>query len=131
MGMSLAGSLSSSAAASVRPLSGSIRVQAPASASVLRRDDWMAATYRDPAAMWFHGYPWENLLLGRMGDERVTTRNVIVVRVDPEKNLLLVRGAVPGHNQALVRIRPAVAPKRVPAKGKAEGGAAAKPAKKK
>jgi pyruvate dehydrogenase E1 component alpha subunit len=40
------------------------------SAAALRPDDWMVATYRDAAAMWFHGYPWENLLLGRMGDER-------------------------------------------------------------
>jgi pyruvate dehydrogenase E1 component alpha subunit len=30
----------------------------------------MVATYRDAAAMWFHGYPRELLLLGRMGDER-------------------------------------------------------------
>jgi pyruvate dehydrogenase E1 component subunit alpha len=40
------------------------------SAAALRADDWMVATYRDAAAMWFHGYPWELLLLGRMGDER-------------------------------------------------------------
>ena len=40
------------------------------SAAALRPDDWMVATYRDAAAMWFHGYPWELLLLGRMGDER-------------------------------------------------------------
>ena len=40
------------------------------SAAVLRRDDWMVGTYRDAAAMWFHGYTWDNLLLGRMGDER-------------------------------------------------------------
>jgi len=40
------------------------------SAAVLRGDDWMVGTYRDAAAMWFHGYTWDNLLLGRMGDER-------------------------------------------------------------
>lgn len=40
------------------------------SAAALRADDWMVATYRDAAAMWFHGYPWELLLLQRMGDER-------------------------------------------------------------
>jgi pyruvate dehydrogenase E1 component alpha subunit len=38
--------------------------------AALRPDDWLVATYRDAAAMWFHGYPWELLLLGRMGDER-------------------------------------------------------------
>ena len=28
------------------------------SAATLRADDWMAGTYRDAAAMWFHGYTW-------------------------------------------------------------------------
>jgi pyruvate dehydrogenase E1 component alpha subunit len=32
--------------------------------------DWVVGTYRDAAAMWFHGYPWLNLILGRTGDER-------------------------------------------------------------
>ena len=32
--------------------------------------DWLVASYRDAAAMYFHGYPWKNLLLTRMGDER-------------------------------------------------------------
>ncbi|HXV76059.1 MAG TPA: 50S ribosomal protein L3 [Candidatus Polarisedimenticolaceae bacterium] len=34
---------------------------------------------------------------GRMGGDRVTLKNVKVVRVDAEKNLLLVRGSIPGH----------------------------------
>ena len=40
------------------------------SAATLAPDDWMAATYRDAAAMWMQGYPWELLILGRTGDER-------------------------------------------------------------
>jgi pyruvate dehydrogenase E1 component alpha subunit len=40
------------------------------SAAVLRPDDWMVATYRDAAAMWMQGYPWELLLAGRTGHER-------------------------------------------------------------
>ncbi|NQV05076.1 pyruvate dehydrogenase (acetyl-transferring) E1 component subunit alpha [bacterium] len=40
------------------------------SAAALRPGDWMAGTYRDAAAMWMHGYPFVNLLLFRMGDER-------------------------------------------------------------
>ena len=40
------------------------------SAAALRSDDWMVPTYRDAAAMAFHGYPRKLLLLGRMGDER-------------------------------------------------------------
>lgn len=49
-------------------------------------------------------------MAGRMGNERVTTRNVLVARVDAERNLLYVRGSVPGHNGATVRVRRAVAP---------------------
>jgi len=48
-------------------------------------------------------------MAGQMGNERVTLRNVEVVRVDPEKNLLFIRGGVPGHNNGLVRVRKAVA----------------------
>jgi large subunit ribosomal protein L3 len=45
---------------------------------------------------------------GQMGDARVTTLNIEVVRVDPEKRLLFVRGGVPGHNDAVVRVRASV-----------------------
>jgi large subunit ribosomal protein L3 len=62
----------------------------------------------------FPGHVWKGKrMYGRMGDERVTTRNVVVVKVDAAKNLVLVRGSVPGHNQALVCLRSAVAPKPV------------------
>lgn len=44
---------------------------------------------------------------GHMGDERVTTRGLRVVSVDPEKNLLLVHGAVPGPRGSLVMVREA------------------------
>jgi large subunit ribosomal protein L3 len=47
-------------------------------------------------------------MAGQMGNERVTTRNLEVVRVDTDRNLLFVRGAVPGHNNALVKIRKAI-----------------------
>ena len=43
---------------------------------------------------------------GRYGNERVTIRNLDVVRIDAENNLLLVRGAVPGFNGAYVMVRP-------------------------
>jgi large subunit ribosomal protein L3 len=45
---------------------------------------------------------------GRMGNERVTVLNLEVVKVDAERGLLYVRGAVPGHRTALVRVRPTV-----------------------
>lgn len=38
--------------------------------AALEPDDWLVASYRDAGAMWFHGYPWMNLFLGRTGDER-------------------------------------------------------------
>ncbi len=45
---------------------------------------------------------------GHMGDERVTVRSLDVVRIDADKNLILVKGPVPGANQGLLEIRPAV-----------------------
>lgn len=42
---------------------------------------------------------------GRMGGERVTIRGLRVVRVDPERHLLLIRGAIPGPRGGLVMIR--------------------------
>ena len=41
---------------------------------------------------------------GQMGSERVTVRNLSVVRVDTEKNILVVRGAVPGSGGSYVVI---------------------------
>ena len=42
---------------------------------------------------------------GHMGNKQVTVKNLEVVRVDAEKNLLLVKGAVPGPKKALVTIK--------------------------
>lgn len=42
---------------------------------------------------------------GRMGSERVTVKNLKIVKVDPENNLLAVRGAVPGRRGMLLEIR--------------------------
>jgi large subunit ribosomal protein L3 len=44
---------------------------------------------------------------GRMGGDRVTVQNLEVVMVDPERNLLAIRGAVPGAKNGLVEIREA------------------------
>jgi large subunit ribosomal protein L3 len=51
---------------------------------------------------------------GHMGMDRVTTRNLKVLRVDAENNLIVVRGAVPGANGGYVLIRKAVAAKPEP-----------------
>ncbi len=45
---------------------------------------------------------------GHMGNVRRTAQNLEVVRVDAERNLLLIKGAVPGHGGSRVVVRPAV-----------------------
>ena len=45
---------------------------------------------------------------GQMGGKRITIQNLEVVRVDAEKNLLLIKGAVPGPRKALVTFRESV-----------------------
>ena len=61
---------------------------------------------------------------GHLGDERVTARNLVLVGVDKEKNLLLVRGTVPGANGEVVFVRQAkaVAPRNPATVGKKEKG---------
>lgn len=44
-------------------------------------------------------------MAGRMGGERVTVRNLRVIRLDPERNLLFVKGSVPGHKGAFVILK--------------------------
>jgi large subunit ribosomal protein L3 len=43
-----------------------------------------------------------------MGRENVTVLSLRVVKIDPEKQLIMVRGAVPGVNKGLVLVRAAV-----------------------
>ena len=50
---------------------------------------------------------------GHMGADRVTVRNLKVLRVDAENNLLMIEGAVPGGPNSVVLIRKAVAAKRI------------------
>lgn len=47
-------------------------------------------------------------MAGHMGNERVTVQNLQVLRVDVERNLLLIQGSVPGPNEGLVIVRRAV-----------------------
>jgi large subunit ribosomal protein L3 len=47
-------------------------------------------------------------MAGHMGAEQVTIQNLEVVRIDTERNLLLVKGAVPGAPGGDVIVRPAV-----------------------
>lgn len=60
-----------------------------------------AASY--PARV-FKGMP----MAGRMGNEQVTVLNLEVVKVDAERNLLLIKGAVPGPKKGRITIRKAI-----------------------
>jgi len=48
------------------------------------------------------------LLPGRMGGEQITVQNLQIVKVDEERNLLLIKGNVPGPRKALLKIKTAV-----------------------
>ena len=45
---------------------------------------------------------------GRMGRDTVTVQNIDLVKVIADRNLLLVKGAIPGAKGSLVRVRPAI-----------------------
>jgi large subunit ribosomal protein L3 len=47
-------------------------------------------------------------MAGRMGNDRVTIQNLRVLRVDPERNILLIEGSVPGPNEGVVIVQRAV-----------------------
>jgi len=47
-------------------------------------------------------------MAGHMGNERVTTQNLEIIKVDAERNLLLIKGAVPGAKNGTVTVRPSV-----------------------
>lgn len=82
-----------------------------------------------------HVFPGKRMA-GHLGDKTRTTLNLEVVRVDVERQLLLVKGAVPGSSGRDVIVRPAIKPRKAAAPGakpqapKAEPKAAAKPAAK-
>lgn len=46
--------------------------------------------------------------MGRMGNERVTVQNLEIVRIDSERNLILIKGAIPGNKGGLVTIKETV-----------------------
>jgi len=48
------------------------------------------------------------LLPGRMGGEQITVQNLTIVKVDVERNLLLIKGNVPGAKKSLVKVKSAV-----------------------
>jgi len=67
--------------------------------------------YRQPGSVGAGTTPgrtWLNTRMsGHMGHEQVTVKKLRVIRVDPERNLILVRGAVPGSRNALLVVQKA------------------------
>jgi large subunit ribosomal protein L3 len=68
-------------------------------------------SHRQPGSVGAGTYPGKVLkgtgMAGRMGNDRVTVKKMTVVRADAERNLLLIKGPVPGARNALVLVRKA------------------------
>jgi len=73
--------------------------------------------HRAPGSIGSSAYPsrvFKGMRMGgRMGGDRVTVKNLTVVRVDEDNNLLVVRGAVPGATGAYLAVRKSRAPRRI------------------
>jgi large subunit ribosomal protein L3 len=69
-----------------------------------------SVSHRAPGSIGQRTYPGKvfkgKKMPGRMGGERVTMRNLVVVGIEAEQNLVLIRGSIPGANQGLVVLRP-------------------------
>ena len=79
---------------------------------VKRRTHGTHEFFRHGGAIGAGAYPGKVIkgmkMAGQHGNSRVTALNLEVVRVDSDKNLLFIRGGVPGHNDAIVRVRVSV-----------------------
>lgn len=93
-------------------------------------------SYRRPGSIGSAADPAKGVQKGRRmcghyGDSRFTQKNLLLVAIDTERNLLFVRGSVPGYNGALVHVRTAktgrpVSAEKVPTLALSFGGSAAK-----
>lgn len=72
-------------------------------------DSHGSTAHRRPGSIGQCAYPgriWKNKrMAGHTGMDRMTVRNLEVVSVDPENNLIAVRGAIPGHSRSYVMVR--------------------------
>ena len=78
----------------------------------LRMSHGNGPVHRHPGSIGSNTYPGKvfkgKKMSGRYGNERVTIQNLQVVKVDSERNILLVKGAIPGAKGSLVSIKEAV-----------------------
>lgn len=69
-------------------------------------------SYRQPGSIGAHTFPGRVFpgknMPSRMGNEKVTVRNLKVIEYDKEENLLLVKGAVPGPEGSYLTIKPSI-----------------------
>ena len=74
------------------------------------RETHGCTTHNVPGSMGMSATPGRVLkgkkLPGHMGDSRRTIRNLKVIKIDTDRNLLIVRGAVPGGPNSLIMVRP-------------------------
>jgi large subunit ribosomal protein L3 len=65
--------------------------------------------YREPGSVGASAYPSRTFpgkrMPGRMGGARSTTRNLTLVQIDAENNLLFIKGSIPGANNGIVIVR--------------------------
>lgn len=68
--------------------------------------------HRMPGGMGAASYPGRvfknHRMAGKMGNKRVTVQNLEIVRIDADKNLILVKGAIPGNKKSLVEVKSTV-----------------------
>jgi large subunit ribosomal protein L3 len=79
---------------------------------IKRRTHGTHEAFRHAGAIGAGAYPGKVIkgmkMPGQLGNSRVTALNREIVRVDADRNLLFVRGGVPGHNDGVVRVRVSV-----------------------
>ncbi len=80
--------------------------------AIKRRTHGTHENFRHSGSIGAGSYPGRVIkgmkMSGRYGNTRITTTNLEIARVDAERGLLFVNGAVPGHDNAIVRVRPSV-----------------------
>jgi len=79
---------------------------------IKRRTHGTHEAHRNPGSIGAGAWPGRVIkgmrMSGRYGNERSTALNQEIVRIDSDRSLLFIRGAVPGHVNAIVRVRPTV-----------------------
>jgi large subunit ribosomal protein L3 len=80
--------------------------------AIKRRTHGTHEGFRHPGAIGAGAWPGRVIkgmkMPGRHGNEQVTAMNQEIVRIDSDRSLVFIRGAVPGHKNATVRVRPSV-----------------------